>query len=69
MTRAFLLGIDELLILHLEAGFAQQAGRLAQIVANGILIAVHRGDVGFGEDFGRHLVAHRLQNLELQSLW
>ena len=61
------LGVDELLVAHLVAGFLEQPHRLAQIGAHRLGIAVDRIGVGRREYLGRHLVAHRLQDFELAA--
>ena len=62
------LRIGQLVILDLLAGFAEQSQSLAQIVAHRIGIAAHRIGEGRGEDLGRHLVLHGVEDFEFESL-
>ena len=62
------VGAHQLAVADFEAGFLQQPRRLAQIVAGRFRIAADRILVGHREDLGRHLVAHRFENLQLLPL-
>ena len=58
------VAINELLVTHLKPRFLQKPRALPQIGAHRLRIAADRIDIGLREDFGRHLVAYRLENLQ-----
>ena len=62
------LGVDQLGVAHLVAGVVQQAQPFAQVVAHRLLAAAGRVGVGLREQLGRHLVLHRLQDVQLLAL-
>src|ERR1035437_9806531 len=62
-------GIHQFALAYLEARLFQQPRALPQIGAYRLGIAADRIGIGRREDFNRHLVAHRLENLQLLSFW
>src|ERR1022692_945127 len=61
-------GIYQLWIAYLEARFLQELYALPQVGAHSFGIAADRIDVRRGENVGRHLIADRLENFQLQPL-
>src|SRR5450759_268206 len=61
-------GIYQLAIAYLEARFLQELYALPQVGAHSFGIAADRIDVRRGENVGRHLIADRLENFQLQPL-